>query len=195
MHTSAVLNTQESLEWQSVSFSVSLSCSVFLSFPFPYIFFFLVGAFLTLILYLKHTEGTSFGRTARQTDSTLFTQFICHSNEATVDLTRSSSISPLKRSSGPKGAASKSLLLSTLCPNFYKLPCVPVCLFVWYLHWCQQVHLWIQIPWFAWAHPQQSTRQECLQSPKQDMNRCCFIFTGSSASSREAADCLTSHRT
>lgn len=55
--------------------------------------------------------------------------------------------------------------------------CVWACLGVWYLHLCQ-VHRWIQIPWFAWTYPQHSARRERLHSPKVDMNRCCFIFTG-----------------
>lgn len=140
------------------------------------------------------SERKSIRHTGCQTDSTLFAQFICHSNETAMDLTSPLSISSLKWRFSPK-ASSKLLLSSGLCPNFYKLFCVCVCVFVWYLHLCQQVCLWIQIPWFAWTYPQHSSGLVRLQSPKLDVNRCCFIFKGRSASSREAADCLTSYRT
>lgn len=84
--------------------------------------------------------------------------------------------------------------ISTNCCCWCMCAGVFVC-FVCYLYLCQQVHSWIQIPWFAWTHPERSTRQERPQSPKLNMNRCCFIFRGRAASSGEAADCLTSYRT
>lgn len=119
MYTSAVLNTQESFEGQSLS---AHSSSVLYFSPFYYILF-LACSFPTLIHKDTHsTERKSIRCTACQTDSTLFTQFICHCNETTVDLSRPSSISSLKRTFSPKNETLQSLFfLSTFCPNFYKL--------------------------------------------------------------------------
>lgn len=75
------------------------------------------------------SERKSIRHTGCQTDSTLFAQFICHSNETAMDLTSPLSISSLKWRFSPK-ASSKLLLSSGLCPNFYKLLCVRVCVCV-----------------------------------------------------------------
>lgn len=144
MYTSAVLNTQESFEGQSLS---AHSSSVLYFSPFYYILF-LACSFPTLIHKDTHsTERKSIRCTACQTDSTLFTQFICHCNETTVDLSRPSSISSLKRNFSPKNETLQSLFfsyllfvqISTNCCCWCMCAGVFVC-FVCYLYLCQQVH-------------------------------------------------------
>lgn len=122
MHTSAVPNTQESFG-RAVCLILRLHFCLFY-FPLPYIFFSLC-IFVTpppIPLSEAHTYAHRKGAQAAlacQTDSTLFQQFIRHSNEAPMDLARPSSISSYKWSCTSEEITLKFLLFSELCLNFF----------------------------------------------------------------------------
>lgn len=133
MHTSAVLNSQKSLERQSIYLSCALTVSLSYS-PDTVFLFFSVFFFLTLMFSVSqthtdlltdthYTERKSIHHSSCQTDSTLFTQFICHSNETAMAFARPSSTISFKWCFTPKGAASEFCFLILLV-QFYKLLCL-----------------------------------------------------------------------
>lgn len=160
---------------------------------------FLVFAFLSLILYLKLTRiNTHFMErkrihcTACQTDSTLFTQFICHINEKKHD-SHEAFINIISQTELQfKRTCFEVFALSKTCPNFYT-PCVGVFGSVIFAF---MPGAWMDSNTLICLDLSPALNQmKYLHSPNLNMNRCCFIFRGRSALSWEAADWLTSYRT
>lgn len=154
MHTSAVLNAEESLKGQPLAPSFFLLLplfsfgSVILSFP-PFFF---------SPMFQIHTDRKTIRHTRCQTDSTVFTLFICHINET-------ASRKALSISS--RRWRSRRSHFKVLHPFKALSKCLQTakCVCAWQ-------------PARVQAGSPASPHRSVCTTQKLDVNRCCFVFMG-----------------